>query len=230
MNFIKSKNKEEDKIEFWTKNPYILFEKNKFLDVIINSSMNLEEKLNALTRLTLYLTLFFYLIFKDLKIIISGLCILVIIIFIYYVFDKKKTIVKETFSDKNIYDKFKSSYTNPQIKNPLMNVLLPEINDNPYRLQAAPSYNTAVVDEINTNTQNFISDNFKDPSIKDKLFKDLGDKFQFEQSMRQFYTTPNTLVPNNQKDFANFCYGNMASCKDGNVENCYQNNYRHILH
>jgi hypothetical protein len=45
--------------------------------------------------------------------------------------------------------------------------------------------------------------------------------------MRQFYTTPNTLVPNNQKDFAQFCYGNMASCKDGDTEMCLKATYRH---
>ena len=35
--------------------------------------------------------------------------------------------------------------------------------------------------------------------------------------MRNFYTMPNTQIPNNQKKFAEFCYGNMPSCKD--VEN-----------
>jgi len=55
------------------------------------------------------------------------------------------------------------------------------------------------------------------------LFDDRGDKFEFEQSMRQFYTTANTRVPNNQFEFARFCYGNMASCKDGDVEQCIRN-------
>jgi hypothetical protein len=41
--------------------------------------------------------------------------------------------------------------------------------------------------------------------------------------MRQFYSTANTRVPNNQKAFAQFCYGNMASCKDGDVEMCFRN-------
>ncbi len=41
--------------------------------------------------------------------------------------------------------------------------------------------------------------------IDEKLFKETGDKFEFEQSMRQFYTTANTMVPNSQKDFAQFC-------------------------
>jgi hypothetical protein len=108
-----------------------------------------------------------------------------------------------------------------------MNVLLPEINDNPQRLQAAPAYNKAVEKQINESTQNIVKKHFDDETIDKKLFKDLGDKFQFEQSMRQFYSTPNTLVPNNQKDFAQFCYGNMASCKDGDVEMCLKSTARH---
>ena len=38
------------------------------------------------------------------------------------------------------------------------------------------------------------------PDIESKLFKDLGDNFDFEQSMRPFYATANTKVPNDQTD------------------------------
>ena len=34
--------------------------------------------------------------------------------------------------------------------------------------------------------------------------------------MRQFYTNPSTTVPNNQEEFATFCYGDMISAKEGN--------------
>ena len=42
--------------------------------------------------------------------------------------------------------------------------------------------------------------------------------------MRNFYAMPNTQIPNNQKDFAMFCYGNMPSCKDGDSLQCSKNN------
>ena len=42
--------------------------------------------------------------------------------------------------------------------------------------------------------------------------------------MRNFYSMPNTQIPNNQKDFANFCYGNMPSCKEGDELQCSKNN------
>ena len=104
---------------------------------------------------------------------------------------------------------------------------MPEIQDNPHRQPAAPAYNKAVTEEINESVKNIVRKNFDDENIDEKLFKDIGDKLPFEQSMRQFYTNPNTLVPNNQKEFAQFCYGNMASCKDGDVEMCLKSAPRH---
>ena len=34
--------------------------------------------------------------------------------------------------------------------------------------------------------------------------------------MQTFYATANTRVPNDQEGFANFCYGDMISSKEGN--------------
>ena len=108
-----------------------------------------------------------------------------------------------------------------------MNVLLPEIKDNPKRKPAAPAFNPQVEREMNTATQDFVVDNFEDApdkdKLKDKLFRDLGDSFGFDQSMRSWYATPNTQVPNNQKAFAEYCYGEMISCKEANGLACERN-------
>ena len=56
--------------------------------------------------------------------------------------------------------------------------------------------------------------------IRDKLFKDLGDNFQFDKSMIQFTTTANSRVANDQSAFAEYCYGGMTSCKTGDPEAC----------
>jgi hypothetical protein len=61
------------------------------------------------------------------------------------------------------------------------------------------------------------------PDIVDKLFTDLGDKLVFEQSMQQFVSNPSTTIPNDQSAFAEFCYGNMISCKEGNEFACARN-------
>jgi hypothetical protein len=61
------------------------------------------------------------------------------------------------------------------------------------------------------------------PNIADKLFKDLGEQMTFEQSMRQFYSNPSTTTPDDQQAFAEFCYGGMISCAEGNKFACARN-------
>ena len=99
-----------------------------------------------------------------------------------------------------------------------MNVSLPEIKYNPKRKPAAPSFNPEVEKDINKKAGNV--------GIDPRLFKDLGDKLDFENSMRQFHSTPNTSIPNDQEAFAKFCYGDMPSCKDGDSLQCEKNNPR----
>jgi hypothetical protein len=49
--------------------------------------------------------------------------------------------------------------------------------------------------------------------MSDTLFKDLGESLSFEQSMRPFYSTPSTTIPNDSGSFAEFLYGGMISAK-----------------
>ena len=60
--------------------------------------------------------------------------------------------------------------------------------------------------------------------VQKKLFASLGDSFEFEVgAMNRFYSTPSTTIPNDQAGFADFCYGNMTSCKDGDDLACARN-------
>ena len=53
-----------------------------------------------------------------------------------------------------------------------MNILLPEINDNPNKVKAAPSYNVAVQNEINNSVKNIVKKHFNDENIDEKLFEE----------------------------------------------------------
>ena len=130
------------------------------------------------------------------------------------------SLVKEGFTNPELYKSTKSQFTQPKKSNPLMNVMLPEIKYNPKRSAAAPSFNPVVEKEINESAGNV--------GIDPRLFVDLGDKLSFENSMRQFYPTANTRVPNDQTAFAEFCYGNMPSCKEGDGLQCIKDNPRWI--
>jgi hypothetical protein len=216
---------------FWLNNPTILFDKNAITELWPVETMTREQKINAITRLVILLTLVGFLFLNNIKILITGIIAILILLFTYYILNKNANLNKltETFSNEEIYEKVKHNFTNPTSTNPIMNILLPEIQDNPNRLEAAPSYNNAVKKSINEETKDFIANNFENnENIKNNLFNNEVDNFEFEQSMRQFYTTANSRVPNNQAEFARFCYGNMASCKDGDVEMCLKNTIRNI--
>lgn len=228
--------------QFWTKDPTVLFNAEHINKLLPQSNMTTEEKLNSITRLVIILTILGYLITQTIKIVVTGLITVGVIIFLYSIKDntQKQKIkkldgsesIKENFSNMKIYDTIKSQnlYTTPSENNPVMNVLLTDIADNPMRSGAAPSYQNAVENDINNKAQKFISSEFNDPNIDEKLFRDLGDAFDFDRSMRNFYATPNTKIPNDQGSFAEFCYGSMISCKENNGLACIKDNPRYNLY
>jgi hypothetical protein len=209
---------------FWLKEPSMLFNNKFILNIIPNNNLTYDAKLNALTRFILVLTILGYFFTHSTKILIISLVAIIGIIILYKNNTKKinkeklSNVLKEGFNSEKLYNVFKPTFTNPTKQNPLMNVLLPEIQDNPQRKMAAPSFSPYVEKDINNSVKQ---------NLNPKLFRDLGDNIEFDTSMRSFYTNPNTLVPNDQKAFAEFCYGNMKSCKDGDDVACINKNYRY---
>ena len=55
------------------------------------------------------------------------------------------------------------------------------------------------------------------------LYRDVSDLYGKSNSQRQYYTTPNTQIPNDQTSFAKWCYGTPATCKEGNNLQCFNN-------
>jgi len=103
-------------------------------------------------------------------------------------------VYEETIGDK---------YTEPNARNPFMNVLIDEIKYNPTRAEAR---------------------NVNDPDVKislDQFFKtqftnDPTDVFGKSQSQRQFYVTPSTTVPNDVDSYQNWLYRIPGkTCKEG---------------
>lgn len=218
--------------QFWIDNPMILIQEGKLLSIWPNENMSRNEKLNSLSRLVIYISLIGFIFTYSIKILISGIVTMGIFVFLFY---STKNNVEETFCNINNINNFFTSpdvrnrFTMPDKKNPLMNVNLPEIVDNPNRNMAAPSFNPSITQEINNSAKNMIVNNFDDENVRDKLFSNLGDNLEFEQSMRNFYTTANTTIPNNQGGFAEFCFGDMISCKEGNPIACARRNPNHRL-
>jgi len=189
---------------FWLYNPILLFDKN----VYPTYEMTYIEKLNSICRLIILLTIVGYLLTESTRFIITGVITLFCIIILYFVNVNKH----EGYTE--LPDEESKIYTMPTEKNPLMNVSLLDYTENPKREKAAP-YNDNINEEITEKTKDFIVNHtFKNENVKDKLFKEIGDSYNFDQSMRNWVVNPNTSIPNDQTAFLKYCYGDMKSCKE----------------
>lgn len=216
----------------WLKDPKILLNKKYVKIIWPKKDFTPEQKLNAITRLIIILVLLGYLITGNWKIIVLGIIALLLFVFLYNTRNNKKDKAKslkekfgmkgkEAFTNPDTYKKYKGEFTNPTEKNPVMNVLLPEIKYDPKRKQAAPAYNPIVEKEINKSTVDFVGSTLGGNDVDKKLFTSLGDSFEFEVgAMNRFYANPATTIPNDQGGFADYCYGSMISCKDGDDLAC----------
>jgi len=252
---------------FWINDPMVLFKREEIMDIWPAPLMSIEQKMNAISRIVILLSILGFLITKNVNILLTGAITLAIFVMMYKLQhqeeydaknggnsnndnnngnnngnDKKEGFINSTFSNDPTnnqleYSKYskprgilKPNMTTPTVTNPMMNVLLPEIAYDPERNQAAPAYNPKIEKEINHTTEVATVLDFEPRTITEaeklrkKLFADLGDKYEFDDSMRSFYTNPNTTIPNDQKGFAEFCYGSMISCKEGNEFACQRFN------
>ena len=186
---------------------------NNLTEIFPKQEFNSSRKLEAIIRFLTYLTIICFLITKRIQILFVGIITICIVYISYKLFKIKN---KESFR----------SSINPKVlpapTNPLMNVLLTDYKDNPTRKEASRSWKPKVEEKINYNAFNPAVYNDK------RIFKDLGENMDFEQSMRQFYTTASTTIPNKQEDFARYCYGDMPSCKEGHPYQCVKNNTKNI--
>lgn len=215
----------DNKKEFWGKNPNVLFADTQHF--FPTEDMSYDEKLNAITRLILIITILAFIVDKKFSyILICGVTIGFIFLYHHY----NNEMLKEKFEnpvdeiveehDINTEDVFDE----PTSINPFGNVLVTDIGYNPNKKPAPPSYNNNINENIINESKRMVQElNPDQPDISDKLFKDLGEQLTFEQSLRQFNSNPNTQVVNDQTGFAEFCYGSMVSCKEGNLFACARN-------
>jgi hypothetical protein len=216
--------------------------------------MTIEEKVNSLTRLFIIITSIGFILTNNNMFLITGILFISIITLIGYAkingliqyienpFVRKTTegfipnmnskdvegIIKNKYTSSDT-NKNTDNFEKPTPNNPLSNVLLTQIHDEPNRKPAPPAFLPEVENDIIENTKEMIRSN--NPEINDidkRLFNEVGDNFTLDRSMRQFYSMPNTQVPNDQKSFAEFCYGSMTSCKEGHEQSCERNAFRHI--
>ena len=237
----------------WTDNPTILLNKNNILDLWPTFNMNYNEKVNAISRFIILISVLGFIFTMKINILFIGITTLAVIWVLLVI--KKPKITKKIFEEgftvdgdkvKNLYPKktitnpvtlesiLKENYKEGTKKNPFSNVLITDIGDDPKRKSAPPAFNVDVDEDITKNIKRSVQ--FMNPEIKNtnkQLFSSLTDNFYLDQSNRAFFSTPNTKIPNDQKAFGEFLYGNMPSAKESSVEGNLQrvaDNYRYTLY
>jgi hypothetical protein len=233
-------NDRKDDIPFWINNPNVLFQKEYIMEFYPIDTMTYEQKLNAITRTILILTIIGFCFTRSFRLLLIGMVTLCAIYLVYYyheleknkVDSKKKEIkIKEGFEGPG-YDFLQQNgipippdvFQQPDSHNPFSNVLMTDYEYNPDKKPAPPSFNTNINQKILAQAKQAVIDsNPGQPNIADKLFTDLGEQLKFEQSLQPFYSNPGTTIPNDQGAFAEFCYGSMISCKEGNAFACARN-------
>ena len=228
---------------FWTSNPASLFRINSIDSFVPNGAMSDDARMNSITRTVLILTIIAFIFSPEdnkYMVLMSGCASIALIAILH---NKRSNSIEgmSALRPENIPSApapvtvDAPSSTPPTDRNPAMNVMLTDIVDNPTRPPAEMAYEPRVGKEMNnavkrlpaTNME-FANDGNVVSDLDKRLFRDIGDNSDFEASMRTFQPTPNTQIPNDQGGFANFCYGDMLSCKTGDGVACMRNNGRHI--
>jgi hypothetical protein len=231
----------------------MLFNKEHIFELWPTPNMCYEQKLNSISRLIILLTILGYILTMSKTIIAVGVLTLVVI-FILYTMRKQKVTkdmlegfdIKPANENKSVFDKsivnpvtldavLRTEFKEGNKKNPFSNVLLTQINDEPERKAAPPSFNPDCDEDITKNVKRAVQ--MLNPGIKNtnkQLFGDLWQQFQLDQSNRVFYSTPNTKVANDQGAYAQYLYNDMKysgklSTPEGAIARV-QDNYRYTLY
>jgi len=203
--------------KFWFKSPEILFKTNRLTEFFPTPDMSSFEKLNAITRLSLYISLIMY--FYSGKYLYLFIFILSLL-FTYMLYKNISNINESIDEFKNIdnnnyNNNYDINYVKPTKNNPFMNITMNDYINNPNR-ESLINKNIQYDSEISKNIEDKFNIN---------LYRDVNDVFQNQNSQRQFYTTAITTIPNNQDKFANWLYNVPPTCKEGNGLQCVANNY-----
>lgn len=193
---------------FWALDYKVLFDKNNVSNFFPTNEMTTIEKLNAVMRLGIYLSITLYLTTAN----YHYFYIMILIgVFTYFIYTTQQDNIELYFNSdgdntQNLVQKSimsKDTSVQPTVENPFMNINL--ITDNKTKKEAPPSWN----DE---ESQKKIEDKFDY-----NLYRDVGDLYGKSNSQRQYYTMPSTTIPNNQTSFAKWCYGVGPTCKEKSI-------------
>ena len=186
---------------YWYDNPHILMDQNHMTDFWPLAHTSKAEQVNALSRFILYSGLVLTTLRRNMQPFVAALVVLLFVSVLsntdrHHHPDKNKTYTKS--EDPKHTTRVKQSCKKPTKENPFANVLMNEYKETPQRDPACP------YDQV----KDSINDKFEGD-----LYMDIGDLYGRKTMSRQFYTMPNTKIPNDQTSFAKWCYDTGDTCK-----------------
>lgn len=213
--------------EFWYYQPSILWDGRRFIEFFPNPDLSLAEKLNALVRLSFYISIILMVFFGNYLYIYIPIVVLAFTYLIYKNYtppDKERdmdyksllnsaddfTSINDTVKDaaqlESSLDDFSLSTdecTKPSINNPMMNINT--ITDKRNKPAACPYYdNPELASEV-------------EKKFEYNLYRDVSDLYNKRNSQRQYYTMPSTTIPNEQTSFAKWLYLSPPTCKEDTI-------------
>ena len=190
---------------FWISNPKIILRQDKILEIWPSATMSYSEKMNAVTRFIIIVTLFGQLCINNYLISLLGIILILAIVFIhnYYQIEQFDNRGMTLVNDIGKHTRL----------NPLYNVLQDDYTNNVDKEETKDEYSYEKENEINHQVKQFIFENNKENKDIGKVFSNVADNINFESSMRQFYTNPTTTIPNSQDNFLKYCYSKLHSEK-----------------
>jgi hypothetical protein len=192
---------------FWLNDFSVLFKKNRIAQFFPTSDMTLIEKLNAMTRLSIFLSILLYLFTRNYH---YFFIMIAIMIFTVFIFKTQKDNVElflnsidnspiNEINNKVFIDEHKEKIE-PTVNNPFMNINL--ITDDKTKPSAPRIWNDPQM-----------KDNVED-KFQYNLYRDVSDIYNKNNGQLNYYQMPSTTIPNEQTAFAKWCYATGPTCKE----------------
>ena len=188
--------------------------------------MDYNEKVNAITRFCLYLSVILIIFTGNLNYLYIPLSV-VLLFYLLYIFRPREQFNEHNMNNENTENNSNNMATTdmdntdivnntekiseelgnckkPTPDNPLMNLQLSEYTSDD-TLRACNANNPKISETI-------------DKKFDDKLYLDTEVIYNTRFNQRNFYTMPNTKTANDQGAFANWLYNTPVSCAQGNEQ------------
>lgn len=186
---------------FWKDDISVLFRRDRVVEFVPTKDMSLDEKLNALTRFSIYLGVLLSVIYSTPNFIYIPLVAMTLLCIVYINYP-------DTLSFVDSISQLGGAVQEPTKDNPFMNVMLSDYATNPQRPPAADVTDPKIQQKI-------------DEHFANGLYRDFDDIWNRNNSQRQYYSMPSSTIPNDRASFMDWCWKVPGeTCKDGNLSKC----------